>query len=80
MHHGTSGDRIETGTSTKWAWAMTCPAVYRAWTKTHPATVTLTKAMSGVQKEGRKGLPTAGYGPFPPYYYQHYYGLVPSDK
>ena len=50
-----------------WAWAMTCPAVYRAWNMTHPATVALTQAMSGLQMERQKGLPTAGYGPFPIY-------------
>ena len=43
---------------------MMCPAVYRAWTKTHPATVALTQAMSGLQMEGQKWLPTAGNGPF----------------
>ena len=43
---------------------MMCPAIYRAWTKTCPATVALTQAMSGLQMEGQKGLPTAGYGPF----------------
>ena len=67
LHHGNQGDQIETCTSTKRAWAMTCPAVYRAWTKTLPATVALTQAMSGLQMEGRKGLPAAGYGSFPIY-------------
>ena len=67
MHRGNDGDQIETGSSTKWAWAMTCPAVYRAWTKTCPATVALTQAMSDLQMEGQKGLPTSGYGPFPIY-------------
>ena len=46
---------------------MTCPAVYGAWTKTRPVTVALTLAMSGLQMEGQKGLPTVGYGPFPIY-------------
>ena len=67
MHHGNDGDQIETGTSTKWAWAMTCAAVYRALTKTRPATVALTQAMWSLQMEGRKGLPISGYGTFPIY-------------
>ena len=67
MHHGDDGNQIETGTSTKWAWAVTCPAVYWAWTKTGPATVALTQAMSDLQMDERKGLPDSGYGPFPIY-------------